>query len=66
MGELDLATEVDCETIENQEVCADPYVEVSVEKFFTHKGFNTKSLENDIALVRVKNKIKFTGKKIGN
>lgn len=62
MGELDLQTEVDCETIGNEEICADPYVEIPVEKHIVHKSFNTKSLENDIALVKLKNRIKFTGK----
>ena len=48
----------------NRTECADPAVDINVEKIIIHPRYsNTDSqMMNDIALIRLANKINFTGK----
>lgn len=63
LGESNLNTNVDCEKHpDEEEFCADPSVDLDVDKASAHKNFNRETLKNDIALVKVKEKIKFTCK----
>lgn len=63
LGESNLNTDVDCEKQpEEEEFCADPHVDLDIAKALAHKNFNKDTLKNDIALVKIKGKIKFTGK----
>ncbi|XP_028048141.1 serine protease grass isoform X2 [Monomorium pharaonis] len=60
VGDYDVSKERDCELDENgHEVCADRYQEFDVEKFYSHPEFNLMGLENDIALIRLNDTIKF-------
>lgn len=62
-GELNLESAIDCESAEGEEkVCADPPVDVPVDITVPHENYNSKTLENDIALVKLRRKVTFTGK----
>lgn len=58
LGEWDLSTEVDCE----QDHCSDPVLNVPVIERIVHKGYLpfSRSQENDIALLRLNQTVKFT------
>lgn len=61
MGENNLSSPIDCEqgglAVKN---CANPHVDLPVDKIIKHKDFDELTLKNDIALVKVKGSIKFT------
>lgn len=62
VGELNISSTIDCEeTGVEEKICADPHVDIPVEKVIPHENFNIDTLKNDIALIRLKNSITFTG-----
>lgn len=56
-----MLTKIDCETDGTLKQCADPYVEISVRKVIPHEDYRRRSLKNDIALIRLTQRIRFTG-----
>ena len=66
LGEQTFNQTKDC-TVEkelNKTTCADPPQDINISKIFIHHRFASKHDQyiNDIALIRLKQKIKFTGK----
>lgn len=57
LGEHDVYAEEDCR--KSRFYCNPPPIEVFIDQIFPHKGFNQKSFVNDIALIRLKEVIKF-------
>lgn len=55
LGEHNLETIKDCEGT----VCT-TYVEIGVERIIMHEGYNNKTLENDIAIIKLQRSINFT------
>nr|CAD7403819.1 unnamed protein product [Timema cristinae] len=54
LGELDTNTEQDCEEpYPGEKICADPVLDINIEKVVKHKSFNIPFLKNDIALLRL-------------
>nr|CAD7198183.1 unnamed protein product [Timema douglasi] len=54
LGELDTSTEQDCEEpYPGEKICADPVLDINIEKVVKHKRFNIPFLKNDIALLRL-------------
>ena len=66
LGEQTFNQTKDCtvEKEENKTTCADPPQDIDVEKIFIHPRFEEKAgqLYHDIALIRLKQKINFTGR----
>lgn len=60
LGEWDLTTDEDCDhSFLNEVVCADPHVDVNIEKSIPHNDYNPKEKTNDIALLRLEKKVVF-------
>ena len=59
MGEWDTSTDSDCENGD----CADPPVDIAVEQLIPHESYNpnSKTQENDIALLRLSRSAASTG-----
>lgn len=53
VGEHDIRTEEDCETIDGEKQCAPPYKDVRIEEVIPNEQFDSTTLANDIALLRV-------------
>ncbi|CAG2067931.1 unnamed protein product, partial [Timema podura] len=54
LGELDTNTEQDCvEPYPGEKICADPVLDIKIERAVKHKSFNIPFLKNDIALLRL-------------
>lgn len=49
IGEHDQRTERDCE---NDDKCNAKYQDFGIDKVYSHSGFSTESLQNDIAIIR--------------
>nr|CAD7259809.1 unnamed protein product [Timema shepardi] len=64
LGELDTSTEQDCEEpYPGEKICADPVLDINIEKVVKHKRFNIPFLKNDIALLRLVSEVpSYTGK----
>nr|CAD7428578.1 unnamed protein product [Timema monikensis] len=64
LGELDTNTEQDCEEpYPGEKICADPVLDINIEKVVKHKSFNIPFLKNDIALLRLVSEVpSYTGK----
>lgn len=60
MGEYDTTTEIDCITLDGEQICADPPIDVPVEEKLAHPEYNEKSMLNDIALLRLDRDIQRT------
>ena len=66
LGEHTIGNEIDCDIDgkTNQSTCADPPVDIKVQRIHIHQGFvNDKcalQLENDIALLRLEQPVNFT------
>ncbi|XP_055849494.1 serine protease easter-like [Episyrphus balteatus] len=64
LGEWDTTTDPDCDrdTQNNSEVCADPHVDVTIEKVTVHEKYNSslKSQPNNIALIRLSRNVDYT------
>ena len=64
LGENDILNDTDCSVIAGVVVCAPPAVDVGVEETVSHPDFSMEGsnrLQNDIALVRLDRRVKFTG-----
>lgn len=59
-----MTTIQDCDTYGDEKVCAADVVDIDVDNVMTHKEYNKDNLKNDIALVKTRRKITFTGKYI--
>lgn len=62
LGELNLESNPDCDVSPTETICADNFVDVLIEKVIPHENYNNITLENDIALIKLKRKLNFTGK----
>ncbi|XP_034938442.1 phenoloxidase-activating factor 1-like [Chelonus insularis] len=62
VGEHNLSTERDCDRDKNglEIVCADGYQDFGVESFLYHSEYSSKTLKNDIGLIRVDGRIDFS------
>lgn len=69
LGEYNLNTDLDCVNTTNvygkklDEYCADPHLDVKVEKMIPHLQYrkpHADILQNDIALIRLAEKVNFT------
>lgn len=60
LGEYDTTTEIDCITLDGEQICADPPIDVPVEEKLAHPEYNEKSMLNDIALLRLDRDIQRT------
>lgn len=62
-GELDTTQKIDCvEEAIGIRMCADPHIDMNIEKQIIHEDYNPATYKNDIGLIKVANKIKFTGR----
>ncbi|KAJ8985967.1 hypothetical protein NQ317_010725 [Molorchus minor] len=61
LGEHDLRSTIDCVTFNGEKRCADPHVDIPVENYVRHSNYDSNKLKNDIALVRIKGPITFSG-----
>lgn len=53
LGEYDIDTENDCQTIDDETVCAEPVQDIPVETVNFHHNYNNPKWSNDIALIRL-------------
>lgn len=53
LGEYDTTKDIDCIVLDGEEICADPPVDVPVEEKVAHPEYSEKSMQNDIALLRL-------------
>ncbi|KYB26592.1 Transmembrane protease serine 9-like Protein [Tribolium castaneum] len=60
LGEHDLLADKDCFTINNYTTCAPPHVDFTIQEVTVHKQYNTRTIQNDIALIKVRRQIRFT------
>lgn len=58
LGEWDEQTERDCQN----NYCADKPVDIDIEKVFIHEDYDKIMMSSDIALIKLKQPVKFTGK----
>lgn len=59
LGEWNTTSERDCD---QRNLCADPVKDIGVAEVFVHESYDPSSLsrENDIALIRLQNKVDFS------
>nr|XP_023024181.1 melanization protease 1-like [Leptinotarsa decemlineata] len=60
LGEHDLRSSTDCQVYHGKRVCSDNPVDIPVLSTLRHPNYHTRTLKNDIALVRLKTIITFT------
>ncbi|XP_077300248.1 phenoloxidase-activating factor 3-like [Arctopsyche grandis] len=64
LGEWNISSDVDCVGLKGRDLyCATPVVDVEIEHIISHDGFGDSTLpsfQNDIALLRLKNEVKYT------
>ncbi|KAK4887599.1 hypothetical protein RN001_003870 [Aquatica leii] len=60
LGDWQLSTNPDCQTLVVLTECADPVVKISVIESITHPGFNLSTGFNDIGLLRLAENVDFT------
>lgn len=53
VGETDLSKEIDCNTSDDAEDCAEPYQDIPVDKFIKHEQYSASRKNNDIALIKL-------------
>lgn len=64
---MNLLTAVDCENQNGVDICADPPIDIPVEKVIPHADYNNKTIKHDIALLRLSRKLpEYTGIKISD
>ncbi|KAJ8687127.1 hypothetical protein QAD02_022921 [Eretmocerus hayati] len=60
VGEYNLDTEFDCETLDSgASICAEKYQDLDIKNIHIHANYSPTSLQNDIALIRIKGRISF-------
>ncbi|KAJ8673115.1 hypothetical protein QAD02_004377 [Eretmocerus hayati] len=57
LGEYNVDTDPDCA---NSSFCADPFRDYPIRQIIRHEYYNPRTVVNDIALIRVRKRIKFT------
>lgn len=57
LGEWDLLSDEDCDSVGN---CNDPPLDIRVESTVQHEEYDKYTLYNDIALIKLKEKVNFT------
>lgn len=58
MGEHDVSKSKDCELNEDgEEECAPPIETYKIDKTIIHEDFNSNKIENDVALIRLSQRI---------
>lgn len=62
LGEWDANTNPDCQQLRNEQICADPFVEVPVAEIIIHDNYNpdVSHQPNDIALLRLQNNVQYS------
>lgn len=61
LGENDLSTEEDCDVYpDGDNICAPKPIEYEVEEIIAHSQYDTKVKQNDIALIRLKENVKYS------
>lgn len=62
LGEYNTETDIDCIFDGNSKECADPAVDLTIEKVIIHENYqpNLKSKRNDIALIRLAKNVTFS------
>ncbi|XP_034246654.1 serine protease easter-like [Thrips palmi] len=60
LGEQDASSEIDCSFVSGKQVCAPPPVDVVIERIIKHNNYGEKSLQDDIALLRLAATVEFT------
>ncbi|XP_076066869.1 venom protease-like [Oratosquilla oratoria] len=61
MGEHTLSTEDDCKVLNNgNPKCSDPHEDYNIEKVIVHPNYESRTVANDIALIRLDRKVEFT------
>ncbi|CAO1433260.1 unnamed protein product [Diamesa serratosioi] len=61
LGEHNLSTEIDCAVDDDEEeFCAQPYHDIKVQSFVAHPGFRSKTLVDDIGLVKLSQSVQLT------
>lgn len=53
MGEHDLSTEIDCQSNDGDNYCADPVQDIPVSGIVAHSNYDRPRFANDIGLVRL-------------
>lgn len=61
IGEWRISTEEDCTGEERSDYCADPVIDVGIEKAIAHPNYNGKTGDNDIGLLRLQRNIDYSG-----
>ncbi|XP_070505025.1 melanization protease 1-like isoform X1 [Chironomus tepperi] len=62
LGDWDTRTNPDCETLQNEVICNDPYVQVNVIEIIVHPEYDSASStsQNDIMLLKLENDVQYT------
>lgn len=60
LGEHNLRTAEDCFEKLGVKYCADPPVDVRVNRLFKHPGYDSGNLKNDIALIKLQKRVSFS------
>ncbi|KAG5896176.1 hypothetical protein JTB14_016951 [Gonioctena quinquepunctata] len=60
LGEHDLRSKKDCRKVHGGQICADNPIDVPVLNTFRHQNYNSRTLKDDIALIRLKRAVTFT------
>ncbi|XP_045470280.1 serine protease grass-like [Harmonia axyridis] len=58
VGEHDLRTKRDCETVKNRTTCAPPVQDVAIDRLIIHPEYNTSLYSNDIGLIRLATRLR--------
>lgn len=56
-----MKTEKDCFTLKGATICAAPHADYDVDIYTMHPDYNMQTLKNDIALIKTKRTVSFTG-----
>lgn len=65
LGEWDVSKDPDCEELVANKFCADPVKIITIKEIIPHPLYSPKTAMNDIGLIRLENKVHFTGKQCG-
>lgn len=53
MGEYDIDTEIDCQTVDDETFCSEPVQDIPVETINFHPSYDRPKWTNDIAVIRL-------------
>lgn len=60
LGEWRFSTDKDCTEVENEQICADDILDRKIAQKISHPYYSKRSGNNDIALLRLEQKVKYT------